>query len=843
MASFASEILNFNPHVSQLPVDDYLRTGLILQERYNQGVEFIQDQLDNVAGLPVATEADKKYLNSKVTAMESQVRGIASADFSRMSIQQQVGAMANRIARDPVIQNSVLSSQRISQLKNSIAELRRTKPELYTVANEKWIDENFLTPFYQQGKTQTGLLYSGPTDAIPYTDYRKLLNEELSKIEPSVQTITTQNGELAFKIDKSTTVTPARVQNIINSIIASRPDIQQQMQIDGYFAYKHFTPQTFYSHITDTYNDQIAKYQQMDSQTRELMNANPNDYGLISQATEKLRFIKTQVGDLVTKRDRYLDYINKGEVDLVKQTLFGDALRDGYVLKYARDNHAIEYDVNKAALAGEQLKLDMSRNWLEYVKAGVDPETRKALDVNDPLYQIHLRATARGKGKSKDDEDDDQIQTVAVPGESAKTYTVEANNERIATLDSNLKQQENNLRDLYFKKLGPNAATDPAAREKSFRDYVASQTKLYNSPDPNTPLDNEFAQFMDATMQDRALKQTLINTAKKIGEDAVKKYPISDIIPATVRFRDIQIYEPNGSVRVNDVVANKDVIEKALEVRNAVQTSIARRTPPVPSGSPVYTSPTVPETTLKDYEEAAGKYKNDPNYKYILSLARDRQLIPLQVGGDKQIRKRGDEMDARFRDMGRTASFLATPFTESQKNKSEIKDMVVAAAAITPGNPEVNASEVVPIDFYNNLEGKLVVRYQKNHKDKEIHEAIVESDVNVFGNPNPYFKVQQSIDLSADKSTPRDENALSSKNGKIKYAVSYNPLTGYQASILKNGYWFTLPTYSTIDGYNKAVPFKSIAEIVQKIEQLSQYPADVYEEAFKNTFSTPTPQK
>lgn len=837
MASFASELLNFNDYVTQTPVDDYLRTGLMLQERYNQGVDYIQDQIDSVVGLPVATEADKKYLNTLVGEMESQIKGVASADFSRMGIRQQVGAMAGKVAKDPIIQNSVLSSQRINTLKESIAELRRTKPELYSQANEKWINENFVNPFYEQGKTQAGLVYSGPTDAIPYTDYRKIINEELQKIEPSVQTVVAPNGELQFKVDKSSTVTPGRIQSVINSIIASKPDIQQQMQIDGYFAYKQFNPQTLFSHIKDTYDDQIGQYRKMDQQTRELMNASPNDANLVEAATQKIKFIKDTVAELANKRNRYLEYINKGEVDLVKQTVFNDAVRDGYVLKYAKDNHEIEYQTNDAQVKSQQLLLDKSKNWLEFIKAGVNPDTLQAIGTDDPLYQIHLRATARSK---KDDDDDSgPTQTVAIPGESASAYTIEANNERIATLDNNVRSQEDNLRSLYFKKLGTNAPTDPAQREALFRKYLATQSNIYNNPDPSTPLDNEFAQYMDATMQDRVLKQTLTDATTKIANEAATAFPLGADVPQQTRFSKVRIYEPDGTIRVNDVVANKDVVEKALGINREIARLIDDKSDPSLGEFSYGYDP-----TSQDYTNAMAKYANDPNYKYILSLARSPQLSTFITSQRNQMSKRNQYIDDKFLGLGRTASFLGTPFTEDAKRKSEIKDIVASAASITPGSPDVNAAEVVPVDYYNNLEGKLVVRYHKNDKDPKIHEAIVESDVNVFGNPNPYFKIQQAIDLSPDKSTPRNNNAMSTKNGKLKYAISYNQLTGYQASILKDGYWFTLPTYSTTNGYNSAAPFKSIAEVVQKIELLSQYPGDVYQEAFKNTFSTgPTQQK
>ena len=67
MASFTDQISTFNPYVSQLPVEAMVQVGMQKQAQYDQGVQKIQGYIDNIAGMDVVNDADKQYLQSKLT--------------------------------------------------------------------------------------------------------------------------------------------------------------------------------------------------------------------------------------------------------------------------------------------------------------------------------------------------------------------------------------------------------------------------------------------------------------------------------------------------------------------------------------------------------------------------------------------------------------------------------------------------------------------------------------------------------------------------------------------------------------------------------------------------------
>src|SRR5260221_13800701 len=112
MASWTDEFVNFNPYISEIPVDDYVRVGLQKQGQYNEGVQKVQSYIDSVAGLDVIKPEQKQYLQQRVGQLQGEVSKVVSEDFSNQQIVNSVGNLTNKIAADPIVQNAVLSTQK-----------------------------------------------------------------------------------------------------------------------------------------------------------------------------------------------------------------------------------------------------------------------------------------------------------------------------------------------------------------------------------------------------------------------------------------------------------------------------------------------------------------------------------------------------------------------------------------------------------------------------------------------------------------------------------------------------------------------------------------------------------
>ena len=110
MASYLDNIPTFNEYVEQRPQDEMLKVGLFKQQAYNEGVQKIQNSIDNIAGLDVVRPQDKEYLQSKLNALGGQLQSVAASDFSNFQLVNSVDGMTKQLVNDPTILNAVGSA-------------------------------------------------------------------------------------------------------------------------------------------------------------------------------------------------------------------------------------------------------------------------------------------------------------------------------------------------------------------------------------------------------------------------------------------------------------------------------------------------------------------------------------------------------------------------------------------------------------------------------------------------------------------------------------------------------------------------------------------------------------
>ena len=110
MASYADKIPTFNPYVAQLPVEAMVKVGMQKQQQYDEGLQKIQTTIDNVAGLDVANDVDKQYLQSKLDSLGNNLKTVAAGDFSNFQLVNSVNGMTKQISKDKNVINAVSST-------------------------------------------------------------------------------------------------------------------------------------------------------------------------------------------------------------------------------------------------------------------------------------------------------------------------------------------------------------------------------------------------------------------------------------------------------------------------------------------------------------------------------------------------------------------------------------------------------------------------------------------------------------------------------------------------------------------------------------------------------------
>jgi hypothetical protein len=251
MASFTDAIPQFNPYIQQLPVDAMVKVGMEKQQRYDQGLQRIQSQIDQVAGLSISRPQDREYLQSKLNDLGSKLKTVAAADFSNYQLVNSVAGMAGSVAKDPNIIASVQSTAQRKALQEKIQ--KDTDAGKYNPANNylfnKTDQEWFNNP--NVGASYTGY-YTTPIDVWgKIKDIAKEVGidektvQNLFKTDEQGRYLRDENGEpIINNVMVEETLKGKDASKILNAFKnALTPADYEQLSIEGKYNFRDATPE------------------------------------------------------------------------------------------------------------------------------------------------------------------------------------------------------------------------------------------------------------------------------------------------------------------------------------------------------------------------------------------------------------------------------------------------------------------------------------------------------------------------------------------------------------------------------------------------------------------------
>jgi len=269
MASYTDKLTTFNPYISHLPViDEMYKAGMEKQQQYNQGVQKIQSQIDNVAGLDIGRDTDKKYLQSKLDDLGNNLKTVAAGDFSNFQLVNSVGGMANQIGKDAYIQAAVYST---ASDKKQLSEMEADKKKGTLTPQSKYVYDVQRSKYFNnpnlKGEDGKPIIFTG--QYTPSWDIEKHILENVNAVGDSNWTATN-----VFKIDPVTKLPlrkteyvkdkatgqmkqvdggpvfseyaikeiragkfPENIMAAINAVL-NRPEAQQEMAMRGMYEYR-----------------------------------------------------------------------------------------------------------------------------------------------------------------------------------------------------------------------------------------------------------------------------------------------------------------------------------------------------------------------------------------------------------------------------------------------------------------------------------------------------------------------------------------------------------------------------------------------------------------------------
>lgn len=342
MASYTDKIPTFNPYVAQLPVDAMVKVGMYKQQKYEQGLEKIQTNIDNVAGLDIYKDVDQKYLQSKLNQLGNDLRGVAAGDFSNFQLVNSVNGMTNQIAKDENVRNAVSSTawhkKQSSLIEKAVSEGKSSVQNQwdYNEKAGKWI--NSETP---------GEKFSGRY--TQYTDVNKKWLEVFKTLHPSITeqdmpyvknndgTINYNKTAAAMTRISKETVSEAQIQDALRSSLT--PDDLNQLSINGRYDFQDKTPEQLASYSTKKYEGAVQNYDAYIKQFEGLANMSNADPEVKRQALTSVEYYKKLKEDAKIELSEDLQ-LSIDNPDAAKANIY----KNGAITQFA---HAYSWESNK----------------------------------------------------------------------------------------------------------------------------------------------------------------------------------------------------------------------------------------------------------------------------------------------------------------------------------------------------------------------------------------------------------------------------------------------------------------------------------------------------------------
>jgi hypothetical protein len=411
MASYTDKIPTFNPYVQQLPVEAMLQVGMYKQQKYDEGIQKIQTNIDNVAGLDIYKDSDKAYLQSKLNQLNSDSRMFVMADFSNSQMVNSVNGMTSSLVKDNRIQNAV-SATASAKKELAFMEEERKKGTL-NPSNEYIFKKKFSA---WSNNEEVGQGFNAKYD--PYFDVFKFAKETFDAIgdeSMSFDQIYQTGGDGKPLLDKNNRPVlshymkrmvkegkfPERVRDTLNQIF-SDPRVGKQLSIDGQYNLSGMDDAQLKQKIQLKKDGDLSKYEDQLFELRMKKSMGENVSSEIDTVQDKLTKINSSYDELLSSSD----------LDGIRGSLYKQDTYDRYTSMFGKlkvkeeilDSPAfkIEFDLNKEAQrraekardqALENLKLQRDEYWKQ------KDDKWKEKNYNLDVYKAQTAAKPKGPGK------------------------------------------------------------------------------------------------------------------------------------------------------------------------------------------------------------------------------------------------------------------------------------------------------------------------------------------------------------------------------------------------------------------------------------------------------------
>lgn len=377
MASYTDAITQFNPYVSTLPVEAMVKVGMQKQAQYEQGVQKVQQSIDNIAGMDVLKDVDKNYLQTKLNELGNNLKYVAAGDFSNFQLVNSVSGMAKQIGRDEIVQNAVSST---AWYRKQVQEMESKKKEgksdianedLFSTQVSKWMNDN--TP---------GSSFSA--EYVPYTDVFKKLGE-IAKNVGEDSTIVQQlfktdangnplliNGKLQYNDVMAETLLKGKDKEKILNAFQSGLDANdyRQLSITGRYKLKGRTKEELHSLVDEGFTEYeksaLLQKKYIQDKILELKTKN-GDQAVINKLKERV----VSLDENINKRRESINDLKASDDDVIRSSIYTNNYLDSIANSMSTKETYTKYSKNPAVevmMERDKFKLDVRKFQLDQSK-------------------------------------------------------------------------------------------------------------------------------------------------------------------------------------------------------------------------------------------------------------------------------------------------------------------------------------------------------------------------------------------------------------------------------------------------------------------------------------------
>lgn len=397
MASFTDKIPQFNPYVQQLPVEEMVKVGMQKQQQYNEGVQRIQSNIDNVAGMDIARDVDKKYLESKLNSLGNNLKAVAAGDFSNFQLVNSVNGMTNQISKDKNVINAVSST---AWLRKQQAEMEKAISEGKSSQENQWDFGEKANKYLTS--TEVGDKFNGRY--TPYIDVNKKWMDVMKSlhsdlIEQDIPYARNDDGSINYnktaaamqRISKET-VSSAKIENALRSSLS--PDELNQLSISGRYTFRQFdTPDKLAVYSQTRFGKQVELNDKRIEELTGLYNLSTSNPEYQKKAQDAINSLQLKNKELGVQLNDELESI-KSDPDQAKATIYKNGAIAEFSNTYAWEHNKenlmtnpvleAEHWEKKQALDLAKFNLDIrGQNWTEY-------KDKFNMDMSNKEYQLKV---------------------------------------------------------------------------------------------------------------------------------------------------------------------------------------------------------------------------------------------------------------------------------------------------------------------------------------------------------------------------------------------------------------------------------------------------------------------